>query len=171
MSAGKLELVPKVASRIARSAAATATSMTSLDVWELAKVVVELAAAEVAEIYRPARFTSIAGSYGLRPSFFIDMMATREDGRHWDLRSADDQTRLKKLQKDEGPELLIGSPPAPVSAHYSVLANQQKRLLNSRSKARSTSGSASRPMSDNWRWAGTSCANTLPTLQVGKCQK
>ena len=52
MSAGKLDLVPKAASKIAGSAAATAMSMTSLDVWELAKVGVELAAAEVAEIYR-----------------------------------------------------------------------------------------------------------------------
>ena len=111
MSAGKLDLVPKAAPKIAGSAAATTMSMTSLDVWELAKVGVELAVAKVAEIYSPARFTSVAGNYGLRPGFFIDMTAEREDGRHWDLRSADDQARLKRLQEEERPELFIGSPP------------------------------------------------------------
>ena len=89
MSAGKLVLVPRVAAKIAQSAAATGLS--SMEVWSLARVATELSAAIIADIYSPDRFTSRAASYGLRPSFFIDMTAKRDDGMFWDCGAKGDQ--------------------------------------------------------------------------------
>eukprot|EP00971_Amphidinium_carterae_P229323 4549436-Amphidinium_carterae.1 len=50
MSVGKLELVPQLAARIRRSAAATALEMNALEAWRLAHRAVELGTAEGARV-------------------------------------------------------------------------------------------------------------------------
>ncbi len=53
----------------------------------------------------------MARSYGLRPGFFIDITCPREDGSTWDLLDPKCQKELERLQAEQQPELLIGSPP------------------------------------------------------------
>ncbi|CAK0892249.1 unnamed protein product, partial [Prorocentrum cordatum] len=121
MSASKLELVPRVAVKIARSAAAIGLS--SVEVWSLARVATELSGAAIAETYSPNRFTSMATSYGLKPSFFIDVTAKRDDDAFWDLGDEEDQRRLEAMQEEQRPDLLIGSPPC---TSFSALLQHSK---------------------------------------------
>ena len=79
---------------------------------------------EIAEIYNPERFTSQANRFGLRPGFAIDLSLYKNNKEeHWDLSKEEDQKRLKFLQQQEKPMLLIGSPPC---GPFSPLQNLSK---------------------------------------------
>ena len=67
--------------------------------------------ADVAEIYTPPRFTPQCGSFGLRAGFCVDLSTEKPNGEHWDLTRDEDKAMLKKLQTQEKPEIVIGSPP------------------------------------------------------------
>ena len=67
---------------------------------------------DVAEIYNPERFTSRANEFGLKAGFAIDLEIQKNaKGEHWDLSRESDQRTLFKLQDEQKPALLIGSPP------------------------------------------------------------
>ena len=84
----------------------------------IAKYLVEVSGVDVAEIYSPKRFTSQCLKLGLRGGFAIDLTVQKKNGEFWDLNKASDEEELEKLQEEEDPEALIGSPPCTV---YSIL--------------------------------------------------
>ena len=71
----------------------------------------ELNVCETTAILNPSRFVSHATMLGLRNGFAVDLTGARANGIMWDLSLEDDRTELRRLQKREQPELLVGSPP------------------------------------------------------------
>jgi len=109
VSLSKLELIP--AARRSVMKAYREPEVDERDAEELARVLVELGAVDLAEIYSPARSGRKCAAYGLRPGFAIDLTTTKPDGMHWDLDRPEDKELLKELQRTEEPYIVIGSPP------------------------------------------------------------
>ena len=61
--------------------------------------------------FSPPRITARASSFGLVPGFCIDLSTQRSDGQYRDLSRAEDKKLFEALQRDEQPQLLVGSPP------------------------------------------------------------
>lgn len=78
---------------------------------DMSKVLCNLNAVDVAEIFSPRRFTAKARGYGLRPGFAIDLTTQNGAGEFWDLSLEKHQEELDVLQEKERPEFLTGSPP------------------------------------------------------------
>ena len=78
---------------------------------------------DIAEIFSPPRFTTMAENYGLKPGFAVDL----ETG--WDLTKKTDVFTLKhKVQLDD-PMLLTGSP---CCDQFSALQNLRKEVTEER---------------------------------------
>eukprot|EP00971_Amphidinium_carterae_P110371 2186740-Amphidinium_carterae.1 len=102
MSVGKLELVPKLAARIKRSAAAHAIGMSALDAWRVAHRAVELG---TVESIRPRW----GGGSSLGLSWLVNLTARRDDGETWELELPEHREELERLQARAEVELLLGS--------------------------------------------------------------
>ena len=81
------------------------------DAHNIALMSVEIGAVDVAEIYSPHRVTARAAEFGLRPGFAVDLLEEKPSGGHWDLGRPEDVEELERLQEEQDPFLLCGSPP------------------------------------------------------------
>ena len=70
----------------------------------------ELNACETTPILNPSKFASCATRLGLREGFAVDLTTARANGTKWDLSLEDDRAELRRVQDQEHPELLAGSP-------------------------------------------------------------
>ena len=122
-SPGSKQVVKDVATILQARAARGASVEDILEIGQLL-MAVGGSKSDVAEIYNPERFTSQANRFGLRPGFAIDLSLYKNNKEeHWDLSKEGDQKRLKILQQQEKPMLLIGSPPC---GPFSPLQNLSK---------------------------------------------
>ena len=169
MSVGKLELLPRVAAKIAASAAAIGLS--SVDVWDLARVATEQAGADIAEVYSPNRFASRASSYGLRPSFFIDMTAKRDDGEYWDLGTEGDQRRLVCMQSEHRPDLLIGSPPCTSFCALLRLSKAEAEIAEMQEEGKKHVRACIGAYERHLKMGNLSYTHTQLMQRVGKCRR
>ena len=111
LSASKLELVPAVKRSLEAAYRREGIELTNEEATDIAELCVACCACEVAEIYTPPRFTPKCGQVGLRPGFCVDLTTKKSDGEYWDLSKNGDIEELQKLQAEEEPLILIGSPP------------------------------------------------------------
>jgi hypothetical protein len=88
--------------------------ISSLELDEISEVICELGGAHVAEIFSPPRYCKQASRLGLRAGFSVDLTENKPNGEKWDLCKDEDVRELEKVQKDEDPYFLIGSPPCEV---------------------------------------------------------
>ena len=122
-SPGSKQVVKDVATILQARAARGASVEEILEIGQLL-MAVGGSKSDVAENYNPERFTSQANRFGLRPGFAIDLSLYKNNKEeHWDLSKEGDQKRLKILQQQEKPMLLIGSPPC---GPFSPLQNLSK---------------------------------------------
>ena len=80
------------------------------EVMELCKLSNELNACEATAILNPSKFASCATRLRLREGFAVDLTTAKANGTMWDLSLEDDRAELRRVQKREQPELLVGSP-------------------------------------------------------------
>ena len=80
------------------------------EVMELCKLSNELNACEATAILNPSKFASCATRLGLREGFAVDLTTAKANGTMWDLSLEDDRAEVRRVQKREQPELLVGSP-------------------------------------------------------------
>ena len=111
MSASKLELVPAMRRILEATYRREGVDLTDDDANSLAQLLVACCACDVSEIYTPPRFTPKCNQAGLRPGFCVDLTTKKSDGQCWDLTQKGDIEELKRLQVEEEPYVLIGSPP------------------------------------------------------------
>ena len=90
------------------------------EIMELCILSNELNACEATAILDPSKFASCATKLGLREGLAVDLTTARGNGTMWDLSLEDDKAELRRVQKREQPELLVGSPP---SDKFSSLLN------------------------------------------------
>ena len=96
--------------------------LSDLECNQIATLAVEVGGAHILEIFSPARFTTAAPKWGLRPGFAVDLSETKpfgpNMGAHWELKIDEDIEELEQMLEYEKPTLLAGSPPC---APYSLL--------------------------------------------------
>ena len=80
------------------------------EVTELCILSNELNACEATAILNPSKFASCATRFGIREDFAVDLTTARANGTMWGLSFEDDRAELRRVQKREQPELLVGSP-------------------------------------------------------------
>ena len=90
------------------------------EIMELCKLSNELNACETTAVLNPSKFASIGTRLGLREGFAVDLTTARANGTMWDRSLEDDRAELRRVQNQEEPELLAGSPP---SDDFSSLLN------------------------------------------------
>ena len=84
--------------------------ISSKEAESLARLICDLHAVDVAEVYSPARLTAQCRRLGLRGGFAVDLNAVKKNGEHWDLNREGDEQELMDVLEEEDPEFLIGSP-------------------------------------------------------------
>ena len=80
------------------------------EVMELCILSNELNACETTAMLNPSKFASCVTRVGLREGFAVDLTTARANGTMWDLSLEDDRAELRRVQKREQPELLVGRP-------------------------------------------------------------
>ena len=110
-SASKAELLPAIERQLEGAFRASGMDAGTKDIEDMARCLCSLSAVDVSEMFSPPRFTKMAHLYNLRPGFCIDLTTQNKSGEFWDLSKTQDQAELEKLQDEERPEFLIGSPP------------------------------------------------------------
>ena len=85
--------------------------MSFVEVMNIATVVMELTAVDIAGIYSPPRFSERAAEFKLRLGFSVDFSTTKPSGGPEDLNRNEDVAELEKPQAEQKPALLIASAP------------------------------------------------------------
>ena len=87
--------------------------LSDLECNQIATLAVEVGGAHILEIFSPARFTTAAPKWGLRPGFAVDLSETKpfgpNMGAHWELNLDDDIEELEQMLEYEKPTLLTAS--------------------------------------------------------------
>jgi len=84
------------------------------------------ASVDIAEIFSPPRFTKSAEHYDLLAGLCVDLSTTKADGEYWDLLKSEDVELLEKLQEEQQPRLLTGSPPCTVFSTLRRLSDRKR---------------------------------------------
>jgi len=75
-------------------------------------MLMSLSSVDVMEVFSPARFTQLAGKFGLRPGIAVDLDEFKENGEtKWDLDRKQDVQEVHEYIDREDPYLATGSPP------------------------------------------------------------
>ena len=93
---------------------------TTAEAEEIAEEILAINPMSVSEIYSPPRFSSLAMPLGITPGFSADLEVPKQDGTNWDLSRPEDQKELERIQVEEQPTLLCGSPPCEA---FTILRN------------------------------------------------
>ena len=93
---------------------------TAAEAEEIAEEILAINPMSVSEIYSPPRFSALARPLGITPGFSADLEVPKQDGTNWDLSRPEDQKELERIQVEEQPTLLCGSPPCEA---FTILRN------------------------------------------------
>ena len=111
LTAWKAELLGHVKEQVRSQFRHCGVDASAGEINHIAELGVEIGAVDIAEIYSPARLTARAAEFGLRPGFAVDLSETKPSGGPWDLVQPEDRAELEKLQEEQDPLVLTGSPP------------------------------------------------------------
>ena len=85
--------------------------MDTREVKQITKLLGDLTAVDVAEVFSPPRFTKRAKNFGLKPGFSADITEWMDEYEKWNLMKPEHEAEMKRRQTKEDPYLLTGSPP------------------------------------------------------------
>ena len=98
-----------------------------MDCNEAARMVSEIGAMDLIEVFSPPRFNREVKRFGLRQGVAIDLEEMKPDGEErWDLDREEDVQQVKELIAKEEPLLVTSSPPCTTFTPLRNLSNQKR---------------------------------------------
>ena len=134
-----------------------------------------LSSVDVTEVFSPARFTQLAGKFGLRPGIAVDLEEFKDNGEtKWDLDKEEDVQEVHAYIDREDPYLLTGGPPCETFSMLYLLSRNKrdpalvaKEQEYGKSRLRTAVSFYKRQMERGF----VSYMNILKEHQVGKSQR